>query len=121
MHVGYTLAQGTIFMIPKNWILLDTCSTCDVSNNPELVHNIQECSPSNTLTAYTNGGAQKYDHIATLRMLPITVHFKADSMATILSLKTVSEIDGSRLTMYTAKDKDITLTLKSGNSFIFKQ
>ena len=54
-------------------------------------------------------------------MLPITVHFKADSMATILSLKTVSEIDGSRLTMDTAKDKDITLTLKSGNNFIFKQ
>ena len=91
-----------------------------MSNNPESVHNIQDCSPNNTLTAHTNGGVQEYDHIATLRMLPITVHFKADLMAIILSLKTVSEIDGLRLTMDIAKDKDITLTLKSGNSFIFK-
>ena len=41
MHVGYTFTQGGLFNIPKGWLLLDTCSTCDVSNNPKLVTNIR--------------------------------------------------------------------------------
>ena len=40
-------------------------------------------------------------------------------MATILSLKTVSEIKGSRLTMDTAVIKGIKLTLENGDSYTF--
>ena len=57
--------------------------------------------------------------IADLCILPITVHFKLNSMATILSVKTVSEIQGARLMMDTQVNKNITLTLKDGRSFIF--
>ena len=73
------------------------------------------------LTAYTNGGAQRYDKLADLSLLPITVHFKQDSMATILSLKTVSEIPGARITLDTNTSKDITLSLANGNTFVFEQ
>ena len=52
-------------------------------------------------------------------MLPMIVHFKENSMATILSLKTVSEIKGSRLTMDTAVTKGIELTLENGDSYTF--
>ena len=57
MYVGYTFTQGGLFNIPKSWLLLDTCSTCDVSNNPKLVTNICRWKPEDSLTTYTNGGA----------------------------------------------------------------
>ena len=121
MHVGCMLTQDDCFDIPKSWMLLDTCSTCDVSNNPHLVTNIRACNPNEILLAYTSGGSQKFDKLADLRFLPITVHFKEKSMVTILSLKTVSEIEGARLTLDTKVNKNITLTLKEGNSFVFSQ
>ena len=30
--------------IPKSWLLLDTCSTSSVANNPDLVHGLRDCS-----------------------------------------------------------------------------
>ena len=42
-------------------------------------------------------------------------------MATILSLKTISNIPGARLHLDTAANKNITLTLKDGTVLIFKQ
>ena len=114
VHIGCTLAQDTAFTIPKSWLLLDTCSTCDVSNNPELVNNVRVCSAKNVLTAYTNGGTQKYEKVADLRLLPITVHFKKDSMATILSLKSVSEIPGARITLDTDVSKTSLFSCQMG-------
>ena len=121
MHVGILCAQGNDFNIPLNWILLDTCSTCDVTNNPALVNDIRTCKPNDRLTAYTNGGKQVYNLIANLNILPITVHLKKSSMATILSLKTISNIPGARLYLDTAANKDIKLTLEDGRVLIFKQ
>ena len=119
MHVGHMLTQDDSFHIPKSWVLLDTCSTCDMSNNPDLVTHIRACTPNEVLLAYTNGGSQKFEQIADLRILPIAVHFKKNSMATILSAKTVSEIKGARLTMDTQVNKNITLALEDGRSIIF--
>ena len=59
INVGHVFTQGPLFHVPKSWVLLDTCSTCDVSNNRDLVINIQKCSPTDSLTASTNGGEQK--------------------------------------------------------------
>ena len=121
MHVGILCAQGKAFDIPLSWVLLDTCSTCDISNNPGLVKDIHTCRPEDRLTAYTNGGVQVYSKIADLKLFPIKVHFKKSSMATILSLKTVSAIPGARLHLDTATSTDITLTLSDGSIFIFKK
>ena len=121
MHVGILCAQGKNFTIPSSWILLDTCSTCDVANNPALVNDIRTCSPEERLTAFTNGGQQVYNLSANLNFLPIRVHFKKSSMANILSLKTVSEIPGARLHLDTDTSSDITLTLDDGRVIIFKQ
>ena len=121
MHVGYTLTQGSLFDIPKSWLLLDTCSTCDVSNNSDLVSSVRNCMPHETLTAYCNGGAQCYDKLADLLMLPIKVHFKKDSMATILSMKSVSKIPGARVTMDTAVNANIIVSLKDGRVLEFMQ
>ena len=121
MHVGILCAQGKVFNIPSSCILLDTCSTCDVANNPDLVNNIRTCTPEERLTAYTNGEKQVYNLCAELNILPITVHFKKSSMATILSFKTVSAIPGARLHLDTDNSLDITLTLHDGRVMTFKQ
>ena len=60
-----------------------------------------------------------YEYVANLKLLPVVVHFKKDSMATILGLKTVSKIKGVRLTMDTGIDKCIKLMLKNGDCYIF--
>ena len=49
------------------------------------------------------------------------MHFKKDSMATILSLKSVSEIPGARITLDTDVSKNITLFLADGRTFVFEQ
>ena len=47
--------EDDLFDISRSWLLLDTYSTCDVANNPDIVTNIQDCTPSENLVAYTNG------------------------------------------------------------------
>ena len=121
VHVGLLFTQGKVFDIPLSWILLDTCSTCDVSNNPNLVTNIHTCDQEDRLTAYTNRGAQLYNLITDLILLPIQVHFKKASMATILSMKSVAAIPGARLMMDTATNNVITLFLKNRQTFVFQQ
>ena len=121
MHVGYMLTQGGLFPIPKSWLLLDTCSTCDVSNNLDLVTHIRGCLPNEMLTAYCNGGAQRYEELANLRLFTLTVHFKNNSMATILSIKSFSAIPGAHLTMDRRVNNISTLTLKDGRGFEFSQ
>ena len=53
------------------------------------------------------------------KLIPLAVHFKQDSMATILSLKSVNKIDGARLVMDTCVDKNININLKDGASYVF--
>ena len=91
-----------------------------MSNNRNLVTDIRKCSSAESLTTHTNGGLQKYEHVENLKLLPVVVHFKDDLMATIPSLKTVSELEGSRLTMDTAVDNSIALMMKNGDTYIFK-
>ena len=85
-------------MIPDSWVLLDTCSTCNVIKNPALVRNIRDCAEDERLTAYTNGGAQIYSKLVELIMFPLEVHFNANSMANILSFKSAANIEGATIT-----------------------
>ena len=121
VYIGCTLTQGSVFTITKSWILINTCSTCNVSNNSDLVSNFRAYSKDDILTAYTNGGAQQYIKLADLGLLPITVYFKENLMATILSLKSVSDIPGVSITLDTNVNKNINLSLKDGRTFVFKQ
>ena len=100
---------------------MDTCSTCNVSNNLKLVTNVRKCDPQDALVALTNGGSQNYSHEADLKILPIRVHFKPDSMGTILSFKTVCEIPGAHVTFDSKASTDIILQLQGGSKYIFKQ
>ena len=85
----------------------------------ELVSDVRQCSLAAGLTTHTNGGVQKHEHLANLKLLLIVVHFKDNSMATIISLKTVSEIRGATLTMDTFVSKKNTLAMENGVNCIF--
>ena len=120
MYLGHILTNNDLFTIPESWLILDTCSTCNVAKNPNFVIHIKECKTDERLTAYCNGGKQKYNLIAKLILFPIDVHFKHDSMANIVSMKTVTGIGGVRVTMDKARDENIVVTLADGRIFEFK-
>jgi hypothetical protein len=86
-------------VIDPNWILLDTCSTVSVCCNPNLVQNIKPIANNDGMTIVTNGGSQYFNETADLKLLPMKVHFKEDSLANILSLSDVANLPGARITM----------------------
>ena len=89
------------------WLLLDTCFTDSVGNNSELVSNIQDCSHNNTSTVLTNGGSQTFSKLASLKKIPIDIHFDFDFMANILSLKDIALIPGARILGDSKKEREI--------------
>ena len=67
-HNSYSFTQeNDLFFIQDTWLLIDTCSTCKVIKNSELISNIRECTHNKKLTAYTNIGAQHYTQMADLK------------------------------------------------------
>ena len=120
MMIGAGFTQGEGAAIPKNWILLDTCSTCSVSNNRDFLGPISKCTPDNVLMVFTNGGSKTFDETALLKLLPMTIHHNPDSMATILSVKDVGNIPGVQITMDTLKEKAI-IVKHDNNIFKFKE
>jgi len=63
---GRSLAQVGVMIIQQNssitvfWIFLNTCSIHSVSNNENLVKNIEDCNINKILTIWTNGGNKTF-------------------------------------------------------------
>ena len=117
---GYLFAQQSSSPIPSLWVLLDTCSTSHVSNNPDLVSNIVNCSVDDRLCMTTNGGKMTYTKTATLKLLPVQVHFNSKSMATISSLAGVDNLPWHYCTMDTRISKGIQVHKPNGEILVFK-
>jgi hypothetical protein len=62
---------------------------------------------------FSNGSSTYYDQMAPLKLLPLEVHFNAQSMDTILSVKDVANIDSVHITMDTSKEKAMFVHHKS--------
>ena len=105
----FSLTQKKLELINKNWVLLDTCSTVSVFCNPVLVKNIISCAPGDGITVLTNGGSETFNQVATSTLLPLQVHFNSSSIANILSLSDIANLEGARLTMDTHIDRAINL------------
>jgi len=102
LQVGISLTQSNdnAVMVDPYWILLDICSTNRVISNVGLVKNVRDCKPDDVLKIHTNGGVQTFHQIGDLKFLPLTVHVNPASMANILSLKEVANLDGVRVTLW---------------------
>ena len=90
--------------LTKSWILLDTSSTDSVSNNPEFVQNIWDCSESKNLTVLKNGGDQTFSKFANLRMFLLRVHYDEGSLVTILLMKDIGNLRGVVSIMNSSKE-----------------
>ena len=53
------------------------------------------------------------------KALPITVHFKSDSLANIIALRDVVAMPGVSVTMDSSRERAITVTTNNGNTFKF--
>ena len=110
LQVRYNFVQsGGEEIIPKSWILLDTCSTASVGNNTSLVYDISDCPPDNWLTLVTNGGSQVFKQMACLNLFPLNLHFNSSSLATILLVKDVASIPGVYITMDTREENALVV------------
>ena len=98
--------------INKNCILLDTCSTHSVSNNPDLVTKIEQCDPDDFLTLTTNARCRTFKQHARLKFLPMSVYYEVGSIGTILAMKDVENIPGVRVYMDTTIERAIKVFLK---------
>ena len=101
--------QDSVDSIPSTWVLLDTCSTVSVGMNPDLFGPISLCNNNDALTIRTNGGCIDFTHTCEFQLLPIRFHFNLDSMANILSMKDVINLDGVCVTMDSSVDRAITV------------
>ena len=93
---GFILAQSEqapTSTIPKDWILLDSCSTDCVFNDHSLLNNISPCTQQEKLKIYTNGSSLTYDHMRVFKYLPLPGYYNPDSIANILSLKDVLDLE----------------------------
>ena len=79
-------------VIEETWIHLDTASTERVTNNELLVTDVRQCLADYVLAVMTNYGSQVFEKSGILVFLTLRVNVKIYSVATILSLKYVSNI-----------------------------
>lgn len=79
-------------IICSTWVLLDTCSTCCVTNNKSFVTNVTDCDDSNKLTLHTNGGLKDFDEVGMFTLFPLQMHVNCESMATVLSFHLLQKV-----------------------------
>ena len=116
----FTLTQNKMQVVNKHWLLLDSCSTVSVCCNPDMVQHIRKCAPGQGITVLTNGDSQSFNKTADLNCLPIKVHYNSESMAIILSLLDVANLEGARITMDTDVERAIILHY-NGQTLKFKE
>ena len=108
-------------MIPKSWLLLDTCTTRSVLNNKNKVTSITNCKEDKFLKLHTNGGPAFFKQMAKLKLLPLNVHFNETSMATIISFSDVCDIDGIKVFFDSNMGIYFDVILPTGETFRFKR
>ena len=88
-HNGFTKKQKS--NINKNWILLDSESTCHIFNNRHLLKNIRKCDKLDEIKITSNGGGKlTVNLVGDLNGVGM-VHFHKNSVANILSLAKISD------------------------------
>ena len=74
-----------------------------------MINNVKLCTEEKPLKIYTNGGVLEYDQVGDFTYLTIKTYYNPQSIANVLSLKTVSEMNGYYITMDTQDDLFIKL------------
>ncbi len=102
--------------IPNTWILLDSCSTVSVFNNPVFLHNIRTSTVP--LTIKTNGGSHSSSMLGDLAGFG-TVWYNPSSLANILSLKEVRKV--RQVVMDSNVEAAMTVYKQDGTTMKFRE
>ena len=84
VQFGYNFNQGQSG-IPREWVLLDTCSTNNVFNNCGMLGDIISCDLAEDLEMKGNGGCMTYCLKSTMMLFPLSAHYNEKSIGNILS------------------------------------
>ena len=98
-------------VIDRDWLLLETYSTHSVCANVDLLENLRSCNDEETLHIVTNGGLLSYNVIGDCKLIPVQMHYNGDSIANVLSLKSVTSIPGAHVTMDSNVERAISVKL----------
>ena len=82
----------------KDWVLLDTASTCNCTNNEALISDITDCVEGEELNLLTNAGSKCFDKKGIFTLFPLDMFLNTNSLATVLSFFCLQSIDGVRIT-----------------------
>ena len=115
----YNFSQALLDTINKWWILIDTCYTCNVTNNPSLLTSLQHCPPQEQLQVVPNGGGMLFEQKGQMKLFPLEVHYNQKSIATILSFHTLSKLAGLRIVYDNLVNDVIHVILPNGFSLDF--
>ena len=97
------------------------CTSRSVSNNPDMITNITYFDEDYCIWLNTNGGLAMFDKNINLKVFPLKVHFKKQTMAVIISLSDVFNIDGIRVIFYSHLGIHFDVILPSRPIYRFKQ
>ena len=81
-------------------MLLDTCLSNSVSNNPRMVKNVEKFKNKDILMAQTNGGLKPCFYVTSLHISLFRFQYNTYPITIILEFKDVANIPGSRITTY---------------------
>jgi len=101
MQYDYTMNQSG-HDIPREWILLDICSTDSVSNNCSFLNSI--VAGEEAITMRSNGGSLEYYLKSTLKFFPLDVFYNEYSLANIISLFDLMRVPGIVITLDSRKE-----------------
>ena len=102
-------------------LLLDTCSTDNVCRDISLLKDVKECDEDEVLEVIANGGRMTYKTLGTMKLFPMVSYFNKSSLANIILMKKLSEVEGVRITMDSQVEKSIKVTTKEGQVYVFNQ
>jgi len=110
MQYSYALSQSEDD-IPREWILLDSCSTDSVFNNCSFLHSIVACDDKEAITMKSNGGRLEYILKSTLKFFPLEVFNNEHSLANIISLFDFIRVPGIVVTLDSREDPGFSVML----------
>ena len=119
-HLLLAQAQGNGLNISKDWILVDSCSTCTSFCNRRLLKDLRPCSPDEYMRALGTGrGVEDYHEIGTDIIFGQQAHLNENSMANITSLAILGR--SYRITMDTQVSTSMFVHLNDGKIVEIKQ
>ena len=98
IQYGYNFTQGDSG-IPREWLLLDTCSTDNVFNNCRFLKDIVACDVNDDLEMQSNGGSMTYGLKSTMKLFPLEVAYNENSVGNVISFFHLIQVPGMVITL----------------------